>query len=520
MWESVRVITGKTKAASTSTDFNATQLNEHYAAISHDKAYVPPCKKPLNVKEEDLGHISEESVFHLLDTLAKTSQGTDGLPHWFLHLAAPSISLPVTHLYNLSVAQAQVPCQWKSSVITPVPKVTKPKSCSDFRPISVSSILSRLLEKILIRKFIYPALQEPSCKAIFDDQFAFRPTGSCTSALIHLTHQASSLLQDFPHVHLISLDYSKAFDTCRHSTFSVKLSDLPIPAKIHNWLVDYLTGRQHCTKFQGSISVMVVINASFVQGSGIGPVAFIIQASDLHPKNPGNYLDKYADDMYLLVPSVNSHLIPEELKNIVEWAAANNLSLNEKKTAEMVLHKKGTKGFVPPPPLLGITRVESMVILGVTVNDTLTFDDHVCRIISLSSQSLYALRVLRSHGLEGAALWDVTRATLVSKMLYASPVWWGSITAAAKQRLQSLLSKLQRVGFLPQQFSTFAELCEQADRSLFASVISNPAHVLASLLPPIRRTGYDLRKRAHDHLIPRADSIMRRNFIIRMLYAF
>ena len=42
---------------------------------------------------------------------------------------------------------------------------------------------------------------------------------------------------------------------------------------------------------------MVVINASFVQGSGIGPVAFIIQASDLHPKNPGNYLDKYADDM-------------------------------------------------------------------------------------------------------------------------------------------------------------------------------------------------------------------------------
>ena len=186
----------------------------------------------------------------------------------------------------------------------------------------------------------------------------------------------------------------------------------------------------------------------------------------------------------------------------------------------MVLHKKGTKGFVPPPHLLGITRVESMVILGVTVNDTLTFDDHVCRIISLSSQSLYALRVLRSHGLEGAALWDVTRATLVSKMLYASPVWWGSITAAAKQRLQSLLSKLQRVGFLPQQFSTFAELCEQADRSLFASVISNPAHVLASLLPPIRCTGYDLRKRAHDHLIPRADSIMRRNFIIRMLYAF
>ena len=258
---------------------------------------------------------------------------------------APSISLPVAHLFNLSVSKSQVPIQWKSSIITPVPKVAKPKSCSDFRPISVTPILSRLLEKILIRGFIYPALQEPSCKALFNDQFAFRPTGSCTSALIHLTHQAATLLQEYPYVHLISLDYSKAFDTCRHSTFSVKLSDLPIPAKIHNWLVDYLTGRQHCTKYKGSISIMLVINSSFVQGSGIGPVAFIIQASDLHPKHPGNYLDKYADDMYLLVPSVNSQLIPEELRYIAEWAAANNLSLNEKKTAEMVLHKKRDKRF-------------------------------------------------------------------------------------------------------------------------------------------------------------------------------
>ena len=516
----MRLLTGKSKAAGTPSDFSATQLNEHYAAISHDKAYVQPYKKPLIEGGCDLGEISEESVFHLLDTLPKTSMGTDGLPHWFLRLAAPSISLPVAHLFNLSVSKSQVPIQWKSSIITPVPKVAKPKSCSDFRPISVTPILSRLLEKILIRGFIYPALQEPSCKALFNDQFAFRPTGSCTSALIHLTHQAATLLQEYPYVHLISLDYSKAFDTCRHSTFSVKLSDLPIPAKIHNWLVDYLTGRQHCTKYKGSISIMLVINSSFVQGSGIGPVAFIIQASDLHPKHPGNYLDKYADDMYLLVPSVNSQLIPEELRYIAEWAAANNLSLNEKKTAEMVLHKKGTKGFAPPPPLPGITRVESMVILGVTLNDTLTFDEHVCRTVSQSSQSLYALRVLRAHGLEGAALWDVTRATLVSKMLYASPVWWGSITAAAKQRLQSLLSKLQRIGFLPQQFSTFAELCEQADRSLFSSIIANSAHVLASLLPPIHHTGYDLRKRSHDHIIPRADTFLRKQFILRMLYDY
>ena len=129
--------------------------------------------------------------------------------------------------------------------------------------------------------------------------------------------------------------------------------------------------------------------------------------------------------------------------------------------------RKGQKVLLPHHPCQASQGWNLWSSWESTLNDTLTFDEHVCRTVSQSSQSLYALRVLRAHGLEGAALWDVTRATLVSKMLYASPVWWGSITAAAKQRLQSLLSKLQRIGFLPQQFSTFAELCEQADRSLF-----------------------------------------------------
>ena len=78
----------------------------------------------------------------------------------------------------------------------------------------------------------------------------------------------------------------------------------------------------------------------------------------------------------------------------------------------------------------------------------------------------------------------------------------------------------QRIGFLPQQFSTFRELCEQADRSLFSSIIANSAHVLASLLPPIHHTGYDLRKRSHDHIIPRADTFLRKQFILRMLYDY
>ena len=134
------------------------------------------------------------------------------------------------------------------------------------------------------------------------------------------------------------------------------------------------------------------------------------------------------------------------------------------------------------------------------------------------AQSMYALRVLRAHGLKGDSLWDVSRATLVAKLTYASPAWWGYISETQKRRLHKLLLKLQRRGFLPAQFDTIADLCSAADDALFRSILTNENHVLHSLLSPIKSTRHDLHARAHSRIIPRADARMRRNFIFRMLY--
>ena len=85
-------------------------------------------------------------------------------------------------------------------------------------------------------------------------------------------------------------------------------------------MVRYVERREHCTKFGGTTSSNRPINASIVQGSGIGPFAYVITASDLHPVIPDNSLNKYADDSYLIVPSKNSNLISSELAHIEKWA--------------------------------------------------------------------------------------------------------------------------------------------------------------------------------------------------------
>ena len=100
------------------------------------------------------------------------------LPYWFLKLLASYIANTVAYLFNLSLITMTVPVQWKQAVITPLPKISKPVSNSDFRPFSLTSILSRLIEKLVVKNFIYPTLNDPLVHPLLADKFAFRPTGS------------------------------------------------------------------------------------------------------------------------------------------------------------------------------------------------------------------------------------------------------------------------------------------------------------------------------------------------------
>jgi len=144
-------------------------------------------------------------VFNILDKLKPTATGLDGLPIWFIRMASPWIAGPVSHIFNLSYRTSVVPVEWKRSCITPVPKIAHPVECKDFRPISVTPVLSRVMERSIVRSDLYPVLVRPDFSHLFSDQFASRPSGSTTAALIYqLTH----LLQKYEYVHL-ALDFPR-----------------------------------------------------------------------------------------------------------------------------------------------------------------------------------------------------------------------------------------------------------------------------------------------------------------------
>src|SRR6218665_2240029 len=103
---------------------------------------------------------------------------------------------------------------------------------------------------------------------------------------------------------------------------------------------------------------------------------------------------------------------------------------------------------------------------------------------------------------------------LCNSML-ASPAWWGFTSALDKDRLEKLIGRLQRGGFLPNDGLSFADLAAYAYPRLFKSLLSNPSHVLRRHLPAIKTTNYNLRPRAHGFTLPEKDTC---NFIPRMLF--
>ena len=242
--------------------------------------------------------------------------------------------------------------------MTQIPKIATPAQPSDFRPISITPVLSRSLERFVVQKFIYPALSLPYLSLNFSDQFMFRPSGSTTAALVAMLHTVRSVLANNDYVHVLSFDFSNASDTVRQASLMSKLAQLALPDSIYNWAVDFFENHAHCTKFDEIISAVAVIQASVIQGSALGPATYIVTAADLHPIYERNLIFKSADDTYLIVPAVNMNTCPEENQHLQAWAADNNLKPNKNKTKEIIFTAGQMRA--PPPSHLDIERVSSL----------------------------------------------------------------------------------------------------------------------------------------------------------------
>ena len=143
----------------------------------------------------------------MLSNSHKTAAGVDRLPYWLFRNCAGLLSPIITHVFNAIPSSGTPPEVWKRAVVTPIPKINHPTSFKDLRPISVTSILSRLFEHLIVHKFLIPAIPK--------------------QLYVHLRH-VTHLLETNQYVRCLFIDYSRAFDTISHEILIQKQNLLDI----------------------------------------------------------------------------------------------------------------------------------------------------------------------------------------------------------------------------------------------------------------------------------------------------
>jgi len=202
-------------------------------------------------------------------------------------------------------------------------------------------------------------------------------------------HHVTDMLQRCDYVHCLMIDFTKAFDLVNHTILLAKLARLDLPERAVNWIISYLTGRSQVLKYDGetsSVGSAAEINTSIVQGSGLGPVLYVVMEGDLCTLSAMNVFVKYADDTNLLVPSNLDTELVDEFDNVKAWASRNKMIIHLLKTKKIVFLSAQPQTCYLSAPLQQIERVSNAKLLGITLNENLRFDIRVNHVLKMCSQ--------------------------------------------------------------------------------------------------------------------------------------
>ena len=330
------------------------------------------------------------------------STGHDTIPSKYLKYCVDYITSPICHIINECIRSNYFPNQWKISRISPVPKVDNPKVPSDFRPISILPILSKVYERLLMLQMVSFL---DSQMALSKHQSGFRK-GHCTiSTCIKIRDDILKAMNRGEITLSIMADYSKAFDTVDYETLIYKLHKIGFSKNAKYLICSYLSNREQYVQIDCNKSKFRTVTHGVPQGSILGPVLFNIYVHDLNENVRGSCM-QYADDTSIYESfkpdELNHHVqaINEDLNKVVKWSNDSNLVFNAGKTKTVLfgtnrmlkarnLEHPGTYELISNGKK--IERANNYKILGIIFDHDLSWNLHINHIISCSYSSLRLL---------------------------------------------------------------------------------------------------------------------------------
>ena len=407
---------------------------------------VPPTVNHLNEVT-----ITETKILEAIAEMpSSAAPGPDKFPCIILKECATQLAPVLCKLWKAAFDTGQTAEIFKHQTIVPIFKKGNRGLASNYRPVSLTSHLCKLFERV-VRKDMVSFLEDEG--SFSNNQHGFRAGRSCLTQLVDHLDDLLKDLENGHNVDVLYLDMSKAFDKVCHTRLLEKLARAGIGGKLLAWLESFLVGRSQAVVVDGVKSRVAAVKSGVPQGTVLAPLLFLLYVDDMANVLKHSTMKLFADDAKVkksIETEEDRLLLLDDMGRINQWAIDNSMELNAQKY-QLLQHGRNELLKMPYslPDGTTVERENAVKDLGIVLDSELSWKPHITHVIKSASQT--AGRILRSFETREQDPMLVLMKTFIRPHLeYISPIW-----------SPHLIGEIQRVEAVQRAFTAHISGCEE-----------------------------------------------------------
>lgn len=370
--------------------------------------------------------ISIDTVRKKLEELdISKSPGPDNINPRILKEMSDILAEPIYIIFENSLRTGELPKEWKTAHISAIFKKGDKKEACNYRPVSLTCIICKLLEKIVRENMV----KHMKMHNLFNEkQYGFISGRSTVLQLLAVIDDWTDTLDNGGSIDVAYCDYMKAFDKVSHRRLIHKLSIYGFGETYIKWITNFLSERKQKVIVNGHESTWKDVTSGIPQGSVLGPMLFVIFINDIteNLKNDSQvYL--YADDTKIyreIASSRDRELLQEDIYSMCEWSDKWLLKFHPDKCKTMTIGRTDgeNRGYRLRPDLPPMEISDAEKDIGVVIDNKLAFNKHLAEKVKKANSVLGAIR--RSFEYMDISTFKKLYTALVRPHIeYAHAVW-------------------------------------------------------------------------------------------------
>ena len=439
-----------------------------FASISSNSNFSPAfLQRKIEVEQNhshlfENDHVACDSTKNLNETFSlaelrraireskcNKASGYDNVSYEMLQQLPKIASKSLLKLYNKIWLTGTFPTAWRHAIILPVLKQGKdPKNPTSYRPISLTSTLSKIFEKIVATRLSYHLEKH---NILSDVQSGFRPGRSTIDQIMRLQNAINNYNHNKGYTVGVFIDFNNAFDMVWREGLLIKIKKLGLTGNIFSFIKNFLTNRTIQVRVGNEISSSRLLQNGTAQGSVISPLLFLLMINDL-PDNLHNVESSlFADDSCIFKSGRNLDVIlkaiQDNLNKVSHWCDLWGFKINISKTAVVLfthrIDKIETTLTVNSEP---IKIAKTIKFLGLIFDSKLTWNAHIAYIEEKCKKRLNLMRMIsgQNWGASKTSLLIIYRALVRSVLDYGATAY-NSTSQTNKQKLDKIQTKALRI---------------------------------------------------------------------------